>query len=127
MLLTRNSLDEGALIPAPLFLSPWKKNLARGTNGGMMDKNWRSPKKRDFIRDATIAGNEVITRGFQSVMTHERGKPYAKETVAFVFFARAIKRHVTNPADGFTKYQLKTIKILEDLGLRVIRYRHGRR
>lgn len=92
-----------------------------------MEQNWRSTKKRDFIRDATIAGNEVITRGFQSVMIHQRGTPFTKENVAFVFFARAIKRHSRNPDDGFTKYQLKTIKILEDLELRVIRYRHGRR
>jgi len=92
-----------------------------------MEQNWRSRKKRDFIRDASIAGNEVITRGFQSVVTHERGKPYNKETVVFVFFARAIKRHLRNPDDGFSKHQLKMIKILEDLGLRVIRYRHGRR
>ena len=92
-----------------------------------MDKNWRSPKKRDFIRDATVAGNEVITRGFQSVMTHQRGTPFTKETVAFVFFARTMKRNVRDPDDGFSKHQLKMIKTLEDLGLRVLRYRHGRR
>jgi hypothetical protein len=92
-----------------------------------MDKNWRSPKKRDFIRDAMVAGNDVITRGFQSVMTHQRGTPLTKETVAFVFFARTMKRNARNPDDGFSKYQMKMIKILEDLGLRVIRYRHGRR
>lgn len=92
-----------------------------------MERFWRSAKKRDFIRDATFAGNEVITRGFQSVMTHERGKPNTRETVVFVFFARAIKRHVRNPDDGFSKHQLKMIKILEELGLRVVRYRHGGR
>jgi len=92
-----------------------------------MEQNWRSRKKRDFIRDATFAGNEVITRGFQSVMTHEREKPYTRETVAFIFFARAVKRHVRNPDDGFSKHQLKMIKILEDLGLKVVRYRHGGR
>ena len=92
-----------------------------------MEKNWRSPKKRDFIRDATVAGNDVITRGFQSVMTHQRGTLFTKETVAFVFFARTMKRNVRDPDDGFTKHQMKMIKILEDLGLRVVRYRHGRR
>ena len=92
-----------------------------------MEKTWRSTKKRNFIRDASIAGNEVITRGFQSMMTHQRGTPFTKETVAFVFFARTMKRNVRNPDDGFTKYQLKTIEILKDLGLKVIRYRHGRK
>jgi hypothetical protein len=84
------------------------------------EKVWKSQKKRNFIRDATFAGNEVITRGFQSVMTHQRGTPLTKETVAFVFFARIMKRNVRNPDDGFSKHQLKMTKILEDLGLRVI-------
>jgi hypothetical protein len=60
-------------------------------------------------------------------MTHQRGTLFTKDTVVFVFFARTMKHHIRNPDDGFTKYQLKTIRILEDLGLRVLRYRHGRR
>ena len=93
----------------------------------MVERVWRSPKKRDFIRDVRLAGNEVITRGFQSVMTHQRGTPLTKETVGFVFFARTMRRNVRNPDDGFNKHQRKMIKLLEDLGLKVVRYRHERR
>ena len=74
-----------------------------------------------------VAGNDVITRGFQSVMTHQRGTLFTKETVAFVFFARTMKRNARDPDDGFSKYQLKMMKILKDLGLNVLPYRHGRR
>jgi hypothetical protein len=83
----------------------------------------RTRKRRteaDAIQQIEHAGNAVITKGKQFCLAVARGKEPSRETVSVVFLRRQLKTHGSDPDRGLRKSQLKTIRIFEALGLKVV-------
>jgi hypothetical protein len=94
--------------------------------GAEMKRNDKNPAWKNFLQEIRVSGQEVVTRLGNPLMVHKRDMPFSKDTVTMVFFAHKSRRaKPRDQDDGFSKNQLKGIKIYTDLGFKVTRLRMG--
>ncbi len=87
----------------------------------MPERKRRRTRENDIIRDIQLAGNEVHLKGKYWCLAVPKDRPVTRDTVSFVFLRRETKGRSGNPGRGLRKTQIKTITILEALGLKVVK------
>jgi len=91
-----------------------------------LKRNDKNPAWKNFLQEIKVSGQEVISRLGNPLMVHKVNTPFSKETVTLVFFAHKSRRAKPRDLDdGFSKNQLKGIKIYTELGFKVTRLRMG--
>ena len=88
-----------------------------------MKKTLKDPAYANWEREVSHNGFEVLSRLGGPVMIHKRGTPCKIENMGMVFFSRNIKRKPRDIDDGYSKNQLRGIKVYTEMGFRVSRHR----
>lgn len=72
-------------------------------------------RQREFIKGASAAGNQIVTRGFPFAVTVPRMQAPTQDNVKFIWVRRPTAKRAID--SGLTKQQLKMIALLEAVGL----------
>lgn len=94
-----------------------------------MKRNDRNPSWKNYLQQIKLNGYETLTRLGNPLLIHKVSTPYKIENMFVVFFAhksgRKIPRPPRDPDDGFSKNQMKGIKIYSEMGFKVSKMRMG--
>lgn len=82
----------------------------------MVERSRRNLRRREFVRQAEGAGQEVILKGFQFAITTPRGQVPTQDNVKFIWVRRPVESRKL-PDRGLTKNQLRVIRLFEAIGL----------
>jgi hypothetical protein len=89
-----------------------------------LKKTLKDPAYANWEREVSHNGYEVLSRLGGPKMIHKRGQPYTIENCVIVYHSRKLKRKPRDEDHGYSKNQLKGIKIFTEMGFRVSRHRY---
>jgi hypothetical protein len=90
-----------------------------------MVRHDKNPAWSRFLQEIRVNGQEIVARMGNPLWLHKRGTPFTMENITIVFFAHKRLRKPRDLDDGYSKNQLKGIKIYQELGFKVTRLRMG--